>query len=223
MADTDTEKIMHTDRANHITIDSPLLKSASPFFKEESRSFQHATNNEYRLPLTSHAHDKAIWNVNMLKLRPAQPKDASLITEYIRELAEFEQLADECHATPELLRTWLFGETPRAYCLLAEWKDEPAGFALYFYNFSTFLTKPGIYIEDVFIRPNFRRNGIARSIFQHLAQKALDEGCGRLEWWVLNWNTDAITFYQSIGAIPMDEWTVQRVTGHALERLAAGK
>lgn len=157
----------------------------------------------------------------MLKIRNAQKEDAELIVQYIRELAEFEHLSHECKASPELIQEWLFGTTPRAECLLAEWEEKPAGFAIYFYNFSTFLAKPGIYIEDVFVRPDFRRKGIARRIFQYLAQKALAEGCGRLEWWVLDWNKDAIAFYESMGATAMSEWTVQRVTGKALEALAA--
>lgn len=157
----------------------------------------------------------------MLTLQNAKKEDAELIVRYIQELAEFEQLSHECYATPELIQKWLFGDKPRAECLLAEWAGKPAGFALYFYNFSTFLTKPGIYIEDIFVRPDFRRKGIARKIFQHLAQKALAEDCGRLEWWVLDWNKDAITFYEAIGAIPMSEWTVQRVTGDALKKLAS--
>lgn len=159
--------------------------------------------------------------MNMLTLRNADQNDAALITGYIHELAEYEQLSHECHAKPELIGEWLFGNTPRAHCLLAEWEGKPAGFALYFYNFSTFLARPGIYLEDLFIRPDFRRKGIARAIFRHLAQKAVSEGCGRLEWWVLNWNEDALAFYSSIGAIPMNEWTVQRVTGDALKELAA--
>ena len=157
----------------------------------------------------------------MLKLRNARKEDAEMIVQYIKELAEFEQLSHECFATTDLIIQWLFSENPHAYCLMAEWEGQPAGFALYFYNFSTFLSKPGIYIEDVFVRPDYRRKGIARKIFKHLAQKALSEGCGRLEWWVLDWNKDAITFYESIGAIPMNEWTVQRVTGNALTKLAS--
>lgn len=156
----------------------------------------------------------------MLTLRNANHADSALITDYIRELAEFEQLADACKADMALIENWLFGPTPRAYCMMAEWDGKPAGFALYFYNFSTFLAKPGIYIEDVFVRPDFRRKGIAKNIFSHLAAKALAEGCGRLEWWVLDWNADAISFYESIGAVAMDEWTVQRVSGDALVALA---
>lgn len=158
----------------------------------------------------------------MLTLREAQSGDSELIVQYIRELAEFEQLSHECQAEPELIQKWLFGETPRAGCVLAEWEGKAAGCALYFYNFSTFLARPGIYIEDLFIRPAFRRRGIARKLFQYLAQKALDEGCGRLEWWVLDWNKDALQFYQSLGAVSMDEWTVQRISGAALKELASG-
>lgn len=157
----------------------------------------------------------------MLTLRNAHKEDAALIVDYIHELAAFEQLSHECHASPELIEHWLFGDTPRAHCLLVDWDEKPAGFTIYFYNFSTFLTKPGMYIEDVFIRPDFRRCGIAQKIFQHLAQKALAEGCGRLEWCVLDWNNEAITFYESIGAVSMNEWTVQRITGEGLEKLAA--
>jgi GNAT superfamily N-acetyltransferase len=155
----------------------------------------------------------------MLTLRPALRTDSPLIVSYIHELAAYEKLAHECFATRELIEKWLFDEN-KAGCMMAEWDGNPAGFALYFYNFSTFLAKPGIYIEDLFVRPDFRRKGIARAMFRHLAQKALAEGCGRLEWWVLDWNEDAIRFYESLGAAPMSEWTVQRITGDALNKLA---
>lgn len=158
----------------------------------------------------------------MLTIRKAQKKDAELIVQYIRELAEFEKLSHECEANPELIRKWLFGATARAECLLVEWEMAPAGFAVYSYNFSTFLAKPGIYAEDVFVRPEFRRKGIARRIFQHLAQKALTQGYGRLEWRVLDWNKEALTFYESMGATAMSEWTVERISGDALLKLAAG-
>ncbi|MEK6747172.1 MAG: GNAT family N-acetyltransferase [Pseudomonadota bacterium] len=156
----------------------------------------------------------------MLKLRNATSKDTELLVQYIKELADFEKLSTECHVTPDLIQKWLFGDKVRAECLLVEWDEKPAGFVLYFYTFSTFLAKPSIYIEDLFIRPDFRRKGIARKILQHLANKALSEGCGRLEWSVLDWNKDAIAFYESIGAIQMNEWIVQRMTGDALEKLA---
>lgn len=156
----------------------------------------------------------------MLKLRNATSKDTELLVQYIKELADFEKLSNECHVTPDLIQKWLFGDKVRAECLLVEWDEKPAGFVLYFYNFSTFLAKPSIYIEDLFICNDFRRKGIARKILQYLAHKALSEGCGRLEWSVLDWNKDAIAFYESIGAIQMNEWIVQRMTGDSLEKLA---
>ena len=157
----------------------------------------------------------------MLQLRDAQPEDAELILGFIRELAEFERLAHVCVADVPTLKRFLF-EEKRAVALIAEWDGNPAGFALYFYNFSTFLGRPGLYLEDVFVRPAFRRNGIAKSIFRFLAKRALAEGCGRMEWAVLNWNENAIAFYRAMGAKPMDEWTVQRLTGDALKKLAQG-
>ena len=152
-------------------------------------------------------------------MREARPEDAALILELIRELAEFERLSHECVADAAQLRRTLF-EDRRAYCVMAEWDGAPAGFALYFYNFSTFLAQPGLYLEDLFVRPAFRRKGIARAMFQFLARKAMAEGCGRFEWSVLDWNENAIAFYRALGAKPLDEWTVQRLTGEALERLA---
>jgi GNAT superfamily N-acetyltransferase len=155
----------------------------------------------------------------MLELRDAKPDDAELLLSYIRELAEFERLTHECVADAALLRKSLF-EEKKAHAIMAEWDGKPAGFALYFYNFSTFVGRPGLYLEDLFVRPQFRRNGIAKSVFRYLASKAVAEGCGRMEWSVLNWNENAIAFYRSLGAKPMDEWTVQRLTGEALTRLA---
>ena len=155
----------------------------------------------------------------MLQIRDARTDDADLLLAYIRELAEFERLTHECVADAVLLRRFLF-EDRRAHAIMAEWDGKPAGFALYFYNFSTFLARPGLYLEDLFVRPAFRRNGIAKAVFHYLAKKAVAEGCGRMEWSVLNWNENAIAFYRSLGAKPMDEWTVQRLTGEALARLA---
>lgn len=154
-----------------------------------------------------------------LVLREALPDDAGLLLSYIRELAAFERLTPECVADAALLKRFLF-EDRRAHAIMAEWEGNPAGFALYFYNFSTFLGRPGLYLEDLFVRPAFRRNGIAKSVFRYLAKKTVEEGCGRMEWSVLNWNENAIAFYRSLGAVPMDEWTVQRLTGDALEKLA---
>ena len=154
-------------------------------------------------------------------MREARPNDAGLLLSLIRELAEFERLTHECVADETLLRRFLF-EDRRAHAIVAEWDGQPAGFALYFYNFSTFVGRPGLYLEDLFVRPEFRRNGIAKAVFRYLARKAVEEGCGRMEWSVLNWNENAIAFYRSLGAKPMDEWTVQRLSGEALERLALG-
>lgn len=137
----------------------------------------------------------------------------------IRELAVFERLEQECVADAAQLRHFLF-EDRKAHAMVAEWEGKPAAFALYFYNFSTFLGRPGLYLEDLFVRPAFRRLGIARHIFRWLAQKAVTEGCGRFEWSVLDWNENAIAFYRSLGAIPMKEWIIQRLTGDALKRLA---
>lgn len=132
----------------------------------------------------------------------------------------FERLEPECVADTSLLNHYLF-EDKKAHALVAEWEGAPAGFALYFYNFSTFVGRPGLYLEDLFVRPAFRRRGIARAIFQWLARKAVAEGCGRFEWSVLDWNENAIAFYRSLGARPMDEWIIQRLSGEALQRLAA--
>ena len=153
-------------------------------------------------------------------MREARPDDTGLILELIRELAAFERLSHECVADAALLERFLF-EDKKAHAIVADWGGEPAAFALYFYNFSTFMGRPGLYLEDLFVRPAFRRKGIARSIFQWLARKAVAEGCGRFEWSVLDWNENAIAFYRALGAVPLDEWTMQRLTGEALHRLAA--
>jgi GNAT superfamily N-acetyltransferase len=139
----------------------------------------------------------------------------------IRDLAVFERLEHECVAEAAKLRHYLF-EDRKAHALMAEWEGQPAGFGLYFYNFSTFVGQPGLYLEDLFVRPAFRRRGVARAIFRWLAKKAVAEGCGRFEWSVLDWNENAIAFYRSLGATPMEEWTTQRLSGEALHRLARG-
>lgn len=153
-------------------------------------------------------------------IRPAVVTDAPAIAQFIRDLAEFEKLADQCTATAENIARTLFAPNPKAFAVMAEVAGEPAGFALYFYNYSTFLGKYGIYIEDAYVRPEYRSKGIGEALFKHLAKQAVDEGCGRLEWWVLDWNRRAIDFYRRIGAVAMDEWTVQRVEGDALRMLA---
>jgi GNAT superfamily N-acetyltransferase len=155
-----------------------------------------------------------------LTIRPAVPADIPLIASLVRELAEYEKLSHQAVATDADFAVSLFGPSPKAHALIVEHKGHPAGFAIYFYNFSTFLGRPGIYVEDVFVRPEFRRNGFGRAIFKYLAQQAVAENCGRMEWWVLDWNEPAIKFYGSLGAVPMDEWTVQRLTGDALKTFA---
>ena len=156
-------------------------------------------------------------------LRPATVNDVSLIRELIEGLAEYERLRHECRATDELLRASLFGERAYAELVIAEWDGVPAGFALFFHNYSTFLARPGIYLEDLFVRPTHRGRGIGEALLRHLAALAVIRDCGRLEWSVLDWNTDAIGFYTKLGALPQDDWTVYRVTGDALTRLATGK
>ncbi len=154
------------------------------------------------------------------EIRPATEDDVPIILSLIRELAEYERLSHEVVATEGLLRETLFGERRGAEVLIACCKGAPVGFALFFHSFSTFLGRPGIYLEDLYVKPEFRGRGIGRALLTHLARLAKERGCGRLEWAVLDWNEPAIKLYKSIGAVPMDEWTVYRVTGEALETLA---
>lgn len=156
-----------------------------------------------------------------IRIRPATRTDTALILALIRELAEYEKLAHEAVADEAGLAAQLFGPTPRAEVLIAEVGGEPAGFALFFHNFSTFVGKPGLYLEDLFVRPAFRGLGLGKRLMVRLAQIAMERDCGRFEWSVLDWNTPAIDFYRSLGAIGMDDWTVQRVSGEALRALAA--
>jgi len=160
--------------------------------------------------------------MQQLEVRGATREDVSLVLALIRELAEYEKLSHEVVATEDSLLEWLFGDRPVAEVLLAEHGREAAGFALFFHNFSTFLGKPGIYLEDLYVRPPFRRSGIGKSMLTHLARLARERGCGRLEWSVLDWNEPSIKFYESVGAVAMYDWTVHRLTGEALERLADG-
>lgn len=157
----------------------------------------------------------------MLTLRDATLSDAAEIVAMIRELADYEQLLDRCKASEENIRGALFSPHPKVFCTIAEWEGKAAAFALYFYNFSTFRTQHGIYLEDLFVRPEFRRKGIAKALFTHLAQKVVREGCGRLDWQVLDWNEDALRFYASLGAVSLKEWVPQRLEGEALHALAA--
>jgi GNAT superfamily N-acetyltransferase len=156
-----------------------------------------------------------------LEIRAATEDDVPLILSLIKELAGYERLSHEAVATEETLRASLFGERQVAETLLAYLGDDPAGFALFFYSFSTFLGRPGIYLEDLYVRPEYRGAGVGRALLVHLAGLARDRDCGRLEWSVLDWNEPAIGFYESIGASPVSGWTVYRVTGRALEELAA--
>jgi GNAT superfamily N-acetyltransferase len=155
-----------------------------------------------------------------IHIRPATPADTPFILQLIRELAEFERLLHEVQASEEELREQLFGAKPGAEVLIAQMDDEVAGFALFFPNFSTFLAKPGIYLEDLYVRQKFRGQGCGEALLRHLARTAVERGCGRLEWSVLDWNVRAIEFYKSLGAVQMDQWTVHRVTGDALTKLA---
>ena len=159
-------------------------------------------------------------NTPVISLRPARPDDVPTILALIHGLAEYEKLAHEVEADEARLADTLFGERPGAEVVIAEADGEPAGFALFFHNYSTFLAKPGIYLEDLFVQPRYRGLGIGRRLMVHLARLAVERGCGRFEWSVLDWNAPAIGFYRSLGAVGMDEWTVQRVTGDALRRLA---
>lgn len=153
-------------------------------------------------------------------MREAIPADVPLILSFIYELAEYEKLSHEVTATEELLRKSLFTGHRMAEVIIGEAYGLPVGFALFFHNFSTFLGKPGIYVEDLFIRPDARGKGYGRLMFAHLARLAMERKCGRLEWWVLDWNAPAIGFYRSLGAVAMEDWTVQRISGEALEALA---
>lgn len=156
-----------------------------------------------------------------VEIRPATPDDVPLILRFIKELAEYERLSHEVTATEEVLRESLFGEFRAAEAIIAHLGSKAAGFALFFHNFSTFLGKPGIYLEDLYVSPEFRGAGVGKSLLAYLARLAGERGCGRLEWWVLDWNEPAISFYESIGARPMEDWTVYRVTGDELKELAS--
>jgi GNAT superfamily N-acetyltransferase len=153
-------------------------------------------------------------------LRAANRDDVPVIAELIRGLARFEKLEQEVVMTEELLAAGLFGERTYAEVVLAEDDGGPVGFALFFHNFSTFLGRPGIYLEDLFVVPEHRGGGIGRMLLAHLARLALERGCGRMEWAVLDWNRDAIQFYERLGARPNSDWTVYRLTGEALTGLA---
>ncbi len=158
----------------------------------------------------------------VMTIREANADDVPDLLAMIHELADYERASHEVVATPGLLREALFGDEPAVFALIAEDDStgESVGFALWFRNFSTWLGRHGVYLEDLYVRPSHRGHGYGKAMLQALARTAVERGYGRFEWWVLNWNTPAIDFYRSIGAEPMDEWTVQRVSGDALTRLA---
>ena len=155
-----------------------------------------------------------------ISVRAATRADVPLILSLIKELAEYERLSHEVVADERRLSHWLFGDAPKAEALIGEIDGQGAGFALFFHNFSTFLAKPGIYLEDLYIRPAYRGHGCGKALLTHIARLALERGCGRYEWSVLDWNQRAIDFYQALGAKPMNDWTIMRVTGEALEKMA---
>ena len=155
-----------------------------------------------------------------LTIRPARAEDVPLIHALICELADYEKLRAEVDAREMDVAVALFGPAPRAFCDIAEWQGKPAGFALWFYNYSTFRGRHGIYLEDLFVRPEFRSNGIGKALIVHLARRCIDENLPRLQWQVLDWNKPAIEFYESLGAKPMPEWIGCRVDGDALGKLA---
>jgi GNAT superfamily N-acetyltransferase len=156
-----------------------------------------------------------------LVLRPAVADDADLIVAFIAQLADYEKLAHEAVTTPDLIHQALFCDHPKAFCTLAEQDGVPIGFALWFYNFSTFVGRHGIYLEDLYVQPAARGAGAGKALLASLARRCVDEGLGRLEWSVLDWNAPAIGFYDSLGAGSMEGWTVRRMTGEALTRLAS--
>ena len=158
--------------------------------------------------------------MNTLHFRSAERKDTPLILEFIRKLAAYEQMAEEVVADEATLETWIF-DKQKAEVLFAMEGDREIGFALYFHNFSTFLGRAGLYLEDLYVEPEFRGKGYGKAILQKLSAIAVEHGCGRLEWWCLDWNQPSIDFYRSLGAEPMSDWTVYRLTGDTLRALAA--
>lgn len=152
-------------------------------------------------------------------IRPATTNDAALVLAFICELAEYEKLAHEVRATEAQVRSTLFGERPVAEVVIASLDDQPVGFAVFFPNYSTFLGRPGLYLEDLFVRPDARGAGVGRELLAYLARLTVERGWGRLEWRVLDWNEPSIAFYKKLGAEPLEDWTVFRVTGGALRKL----
>ncbi len=155
-----------------------------------------------------------------LAIRVARPADSGLIYSFVRELADYEKLATEVVATERDIASALFTSPPRIFCDIAEWNGEPAGFSIWFLNYSTFRGSHGIYVEDLFVRPAYRGRGIGKALMARLAQRCVEEGWARFEWAVLNWNTPSIAFYRSFGATVMDEWKICRLSGQALQAFA---
>ena len=156
------------------------------------------------------------------RIRPAEADDIPVLLDLIRGLAEYERLLNQMEADEEALRAALFGERRYAEAIIGEVDGEPVGFALYFHSYSTFLGKPGLYLEDLFVKPEHRGAGFGGALLHYVGGVAVERGCGRLEWAVLNWNESAIGFYQKLGAAPLDDWTTYRITGEALQKLAQG-
>ena len=156
----------------------------------------------------------------LLGIRPANVADVSLLSEFIRGIAEYEKLADEVVADEAILRESFFGNRPSAEALIAEWEGEPVAFAVFFENFSTFKGRSGLYLEDLYVKPEYRRKGIGKAILSHLAGIAVERGCPRFEWVALDWNRNAIDFYEKLGAKKMHEWQIFRISGDKLEELA---
>ncbi len=152
--------------------------------------------------------------------RKAEKHEAGLVLEFIKDLAVYEKLAHEVVATKADIEDSLFGENPKAFCVFADKDGETVGFALCFYNYSTFQGKPGIYLEDLYVRSEHRGHGIGKGFFKYLAQRAVAENCGRIQWWVIDWNEPSIKFYEALGAKPMNEWITYRLEGDAIKNLA---
>jgi GNAT superfamily N-acetyltransferase len=158
-----------------------------------------------------------------LKIRRAGPGEAGLVLSFVRELAAYEKLSHEVEATETMIAEALFGSDPRLYCAIAEWNGEPVGFAVWFVNFSTFSGRHGVYLEDLYVRPSHRGHGLGKALLAYLAKECVENGWSRLQWAVLDWNAPSIAFYKSLGAVMMDDWTLCRVTGPALTRLAGSE
>lgn len=155
-----------------------------------------------------------------LSIRLARPGEAGLVLDFVRELAAYEKLSHEVEATEAGIADALFGGDPRLFCAIAEWNGEPVGFAVWFLNFSTFSGRHGVYLEDLYVRPSHRGKGIGRALLVYLAKECVDNDWSRLQWAVLDWNAPSIAFYKSLGAVMLDDWTLCRVSGPALTRLA---